>query len=78
MTPWYLQRIKPSNSLKVHRSTYDLAKEIEYGSGGELIVDVVLVGDNIVIKVNESTNEIFWFMLVDKCVHVVEEDFTDA
>jgi hypothetical protein len=37
-----------------------------------------LVGDNIVIKADKSTNEDFWLMLVDKCVYVVEEDFRDA
>jgi hypothetical protein len=38
---------------------YDPIEEIEYGIRGELIVDVVLVGNNIVVKVDGSSNEDF-------------------
>jgi len=59
VTPWSLQKLKPFNSLKVREITYDLNEEIEYGNGGELIADAVLVGDNIVVKVGGSSNEDF-------------------
>ncbi len=78
VTPWSFWTLKPSNSLEVCKNTYDHTKEIDYGNGGESIANVVLVGDNIVIKADKSTNEDFWLMLVDKCVYVVEEDFRDA
>jgi len=35
---------------------YDL---VEDGTGGEFIMDVVLVGDNIVVKLDGSSNEDF-------------------
>ncbi len=59
VTPFFLQRLKPSNNLKICESMYDPIEEIEYGIRGELIVDVVLVGNNIVVKVDGSSNEDF-------------------
>jgi hypothetical protein len=53
-------------------------EEIENGIGGEWIVDVVCVGDNVVVVADSEKGEQFWLLLVDKLVHVVLESFTDA
>jgi hypothetical protein len=52
ITPFFLQRLGPSNNLEIYEIMYDIVEEIKYGIGDEFIVDVVLVGDNIVVKAN--------------------------
>jgi hypothetical protein len=64
--------------VDIRENMHDPIEKVEYGIGGELIIDVVLVWDNIAVNVNKSSNENFWFMLVDKQVHIVEESFIDA
>jgi hypothetical protein len=57
---------------------YDPVEDIKYGTRGEFIADVILVRDNIDVKANGSSNEDFWFMLVEKCVHGVKDNFIYA
>jgi hypothetical protein len=38
---------------------------MEFGNGGEEMVEDICVGDNIVILCQSSPNESFWVMLVD-------------
>jgi hypothetical protein len=38
---------------------------VEFGNGGEEMVEDVLVGDNIVVFCQSSIDESFWIMLVD-------------
>ncbi len=54
---------------------FDLNEEVECGTGGEWIANVVCVGDNVVVIANNETNEQFWLLLVDKTIHVVHESF---
>jgi len=39
--------------------------KVEYGSGGEEMVDDVVADDNIAMLCQSSINESFWIMLVD-------------
>jgi hypothetical protein len=39
--------------------------EMEYGSGGEEMVDDVVAGDNITMLCQSSINESFWIMPID-------------
>jgi hypothetical protein len=39
--------------------------KVEYGNGGEEMVDDVVVGDNIIVLCQNFINESFWIMLVD-------------
>jgi hypothetical protein len=49
---------------------------VEYGNGGEEMVDDVVVGDNITMLCQSSSNENFWIMFVDTPIHMVKEHFT--
>ncbi len=51
-------------------------KDIEFGIGGEWIVDDVQVGENI-IPLNDP-NDPFWILLVTKCVYVIEESLING
>jgi hypothetical protein len=57
---------------------YDFKEEFEAGLGGEWIAEVVQVGDNVAIHVDNSTYESFWLMIVDKVVHTIFASFIDA
>jgi len=57
---------------------YDYEEEVEVGSSGESIVDVVQIGNNVDIHANNGTYETFWIMLVDKEVHTIQTSFTDG
>lgn len=57
---------------------YDFKEEFEVGLGGEWIVEVVQVGDNVAIRADNSTDESFWLMIVNKGVHTVFAPFIDA
>ncbi len=43
--------------------------------GGEEMAHDLVVGDNIVVMCQTSTNERFWIMLVDQLMHMVIEHF---
>jgi hypothetical protein len=55
---------------------FDPNEKVECGIGGEWIVNVVCVGDNVAVITNNKTNEQFWLLLVDKTIHV-HESFED-
>lgn len=75
---WSLKRLKPLNTTDVRSMMYDFKEEFEARSGGEWIVEVVQVGDNVVICANNFTYESFWLMIVHKGVHIVFTPFKDA
>ncbi len=52
--------------------------DIEYGGGGEQMVEDVHIGNNVVVKWQTNTNEDYWIFLCDKGLHVVEECFIDG
>ncbi len=55
----------------------DFNAKVEARSSGEWIVEVVNVGDNVVICVDNSTNDSFQILLVDKGMHTIQESFKD-
>jgi hypothetical protein len=55
---------------------HNVIAKVEYGNGGEEMVDDVVVGDNITMLCQSSSNENFWIMFVDTPIHMVKEHFT--
>jgi hypothetical protein len=56
----------------------NLDEQVEFGSGGEEMVEVVCVVDNIVVMCHSSPNESLWVMLVDTPLTMVKEHLVDA
>jgi hypothetical protein len=52
-------QFKPINVVEVRQATNKHNELVEFGSGGEEMAKYVLVGDNIVIWCQNSTNESF-------------------
>lgn len=52
-------------------------EEIEFGLGGEWIVDDVQVGENTTVLLDDP-NDPFWILLVIKCIDVIEDSLTDG
>lgn len=59
VSPWPLKRLKSHNTLDVREMMNDFNAKVEARSSGEWIVEVVNVGDNVVICVDNSTNDSF-------------------
>jgi hypothetical protein len=57
VSPWSLKKFRPNNSVVVSNMMLDPYEEIECGTSGEWIFDVVCVGDNVIIIANMNTNE---------------------
>lgn len=70
---WALRRLKPKVSSQV-RAMYDCNDEILLGGS---IADAIKVGENVAVRVDPTSDESFWLMLIDKGVHVVDVAFTD-
>ena len=52
---------------------------MEFGSGGEEILEVLFVRDNIaVLYKNIDTNKDFWLIMVDMPIHTVVSSFMDG
>jgi hypothetical protein len=47
--------------------------KLRLGSGGKWITKTINVGDNVVVCVDNSTNESLWILLGDKGMHIVKE-----
>ncbi len=56
----------------------DSNQEIEFKTRGEQMANDLVVGDNIVVVCQSSTNESFQLFLCDKMVHIVKESFIDG
>jgi hypothetical protein len=56
----------------------NLDEQVEFGSGGEEMVEVVCVGDNIVVMCPSSPNESLWVRLVDTPLTMVIKHLVDA
>jgi hypothetical protein len=56
----------------------NLDEQVEFGSGGEEMVEDVCVGDNTVVMCHSSLNESVWVMLIDKPLTMVKEHLIDA
>jgi hypothetical protein len=77
--PWTLARLSPIDRATAREVLEDAEEEIEYGAGGEDMADAVVVGDNIAIKCESSSDdENFWILIVDKPLHMVQTTFKDG
>jgi hypothetical protein len=70
-----LEKIETHNTSNVREMMYDSNAEVEARSSREWIAKVVNVGDDVCV--DNSTNESFWILLVDKGMHTIQESFKD-
>ncbi len=70
-------RLKPINCLEVREAMHGL-NEMKFGMGGEEMAHDLVVGDNIIVMCQTSTDESFWIMLVDQPMHMVTEHFVNT
>jgi hypothetical protein len=54
-----LKRLKPHNTLDVKEMMNDFDAKVKARSSGKWIIEVVNVGDNVVVCADKSTNESF-------------------
>ncbi len=64
--------------MEIRQTTNNYDELTKFGSGGEDMVEDVLIGDNITILCQSYVDESFWIMLVDKPLHLVTQHFIDA
>jgi hypothetical protein len=76
--PWTLTQLKPINKVEVNQATNNYDELVKFKSGGEEMVEYVLVGDNIDVLCQSFANENFWIKLVDKPLHLVTQHFIDV
>jgi hypothetical protein len=74
VSEWILMCLRLKNILEVRDIIYVPNEEIEVGIGGEWIANNLHPGGNVAIPI--TTYELFWLMLVEKGVHVVDKSFT--
>jgi hypothetical protein len=67
-----LIRSKPTNWAKLRESFHHPNGEIEYGSGGEQMVEDVHVGDNVTMKCDDVIDEDYWILLCDNGLHMIQ------
>jgi hypothetical protein len=60
----------------VRETFHDYVDEIEFGSGGEEMIEGVQLGDNVVVKCQTSTSKDYWILLCDKGLHMIQDYFT--
>jgi hypothetical protein len=56
---------------------HDDSHEIEFGIGKEQMVHDLVIGDDVVVVCESSTNEHLWLLLCDKLIHTMKELFTN-
>jgi hypothetical protein len=59
---WTLERLKPSNSLKVKNIMLDPYEETENNIDDERISNDVCVGDNVAVIISSDNDEQFWLL----------------
>jgi len=60
-----LTKLKPVHRLEAKKILQNANVEVEYGSGGEEMVDDVVADYNIAMLCQSSINESFWIMPID-------------
>jgi hypothetical protein len=77
--PWSLHKLKPVGTSRIRYNLRNLKTEVEFGSGGEEMLEVLFAGDNIAVLCESvDTNEDFWLITVDMPAHTVVNTFIDG
>jgi hypothetical protein len=75
---WEIARFQILNKPIAHQAMQNVGNETQYGVGGEAIVDLVTIGDNMAVPCESNNGKTFGLLLCDKPKHVVKHTFKDS
>lgn len=67
---WKLTGMRPKNKILAREAYLEIDEVIEYGDGGQKMVDNICIGDDVAITCESHEKEDFRILLIDKCDYI--------